>query len=240
MKAVILAGGRGTRLAPYTTILPKPLMPVGDKPILDIVISQLRHYGFTDITLAVGYLSELLMAYFGDGSRFGVSIRYSHEDQPLGTAGPIALVEGLDEPFLVMNGDILTALSFGDLMSYHRKHQAIATIATYPRSVKIDLGVIESDDQAHLTRYIEKPTNHYRVSMGIYIFDPRVREHIPHNQRLDLPDLLMGMLAAQEVVQCYMYDGYWLDIGRVDDYQRAVEDFEEHRASFLPMGAAGK
>jgi len=240
MKAVILAGGRGTRLAPYTTILPKPLMPVGDKPILDIVINQLRHYGFTDITLAVGYLSELLMAYFGDGSRFGVSIHYSHEDQPLGTAGPIALVEGLTEPFLVMNGDILTALNFGDLMAYHRRNQAIATIATYPRSVKIDLGVIESDDQARLTRYIEKPTNHYRVSMGIYIFDPRVREHIPYNQRLDLPDLLMGMLAEQQLVQCYMYDGYWLDIGRVDDYQRAVEDFEQHRASFLPMGTAGE
>jgi NDP-sugar pyrophosphorylase family protein len=234
MKAVILAGGRGTRLAPYTTILPKPLMPVGDKPILDIVISQLRHYGFSDITLAVGYLSELLMAYFGDGSRFGVSIRYSHEDQPLGTAGPIALVDDLSEPFLVMNGDILTALDFGDLMAYHRNNAAIATIATYPRSVKIDLGVIESDEQARLTRYIEKPTQHYRVSMGIYIFDPRIRAHIPRNQRLDLPDLLMDMLAKREAVQCYVYDGYWLDIGRVDDYQQAVEDFEQHRAEFLP------
>jgi NDP-mannose synthase len=234
MKAVILAGGRGTRLAPYTTILPKPLMPVGDKPILDIVISQLRHYGFTDITLAVGYLSELLMAYFGDGSRFGVSIHYSHEDQPLGTAGPIALIEDLAEPFLVMNGDILTALNFGDLMAYHHNNNAIATIATYPRSVKIDLGVIESDEHARLTRYVEKPTHHYNVSMGIYIFDPRIRAHIPLNQRLDLPDLLMGMLDKQELVQCYMYDGYWLDIGRVDDYQRAVEDFELHRADFLP------
>jgi NDP-mannose synthase len=234
MKAVILAGGRGTRLAPYTTILPKPLMPVGDKPILDIVISQLRHYGFTDITLAVGYLSELLMAYFGDGSRFGVSIHYSHEDQPLGTAGPIALVEDLTEPFLVMNGDILTALNFGDLMAYHHSNAAIATIATYPRSVKIDLGVIESDERARLMRYVEKPTHHYNVSMGIYIFDPRIRAHIPINMRLDLPDLLMEMLEKQEMVQCYMYDGYWLDIGRVDDYQRAVEDFELHRAEFLP------
>jgi len=238
MKAVILAGGRGTRLAPYTTILPKPLMPVGDKPILDIVISQLGHYGFTDITLAVGYLSELLMAYFGDGSRFGVSIHYSHEEQPLGTAGPIALVEDLTEPFLVMNGDILTALNFGDLMAYHHNNTAIATIATYPRSVKIDLGVIESDERARLTRYVEKPTHHYNVSMGIYIFDPRIRAHIPLNQRLDLPDLLMGMLGKQELVQCYMYDGYWLDIGRVDDYQQAVEDFELHRADFLPGEAS--
>lgn len=140
MRAVILAGGRGTRLAPYTTILPKPLMPIGDKPILDIVIRQLRHYGFTDITLAVGYLAELLMAYFGNGDRFGVNIQYSREEQPLGTAGPIALVDGLVEPFLVMNGDVLTTLNFRELMAYHRSSDAIATIATYSRSVKIDLG----------------------------------------------------------------------------------------------------
>jgi NDP-mannose synthase len=234
MKAIILAGGRGTRLAPYTTILPKPLMPVGDKPILDIVIHQLRYYGFTDITLAVGYLSELLMAYFGDGKRFGVSLHYSHEDQPLGTAGPIALVEDLTEPFLVMNGDILTALDFRALMTYHQASHAIATIATYPRSVKIDLGVIEFDSQSRLTRYIEKPTNYYRVSMGVYIFDPRTKAHIPRGQRLDIPDLLLDMLSRGERIQCYMYDDYWLDIGRIDDYQQAVDDFERNRAIFLP------
>jgi NDP-sugar pyrophosphorylase family protein len=237
VKAVILAGGRGTRLAPYTTILPKPLMPVSDKPILDVVINQLRHYGFTEITLAVGYLSELLMAYFGDGSRFGVSIRYSHEDQPLGTAGPIALVENLDEPFLVMNGDILATIDFGELMAYHRSGDAVATIVTYPRSVKIDLGVIEFDEHNQLTAYIEKPTNHYHVSTGVYIFDPRVRQYIPRNQRLDLPDLLLHMRAQGETVRCYRFNGYWLDIGRIDDYQKAVEDFEQNRARFLPSEA---
>lgn len=236
MKAIILAGGRGTRLAPYTTILPKPLMPIGDKPILDIVMQQLRHYGYTDITLAVGYLSELLMAYFGNGERFGVSITYSHEDQPLGTAGPIGLVEGIDEPFLVMNGDVLTALNFGDLMAFHQKRNAIVTVATYPRSVKIDLGVIEYDEQGRLNRYIEKPTHHYHVSMGIYIFDPRVHRYIPKGQRIDLPDLLMQMVDAGEVANCYLYDGYWLDIGRVDDYQQAVQDFEQQRNAFLPGG----
>lgn len=234
MKAVILAGGRGTRLAPYTTILPKPLMPVGDKPILDIIINQLRHYGYTDITLAVGYLSELLMAYFGDGTRFGVSIRYSREDQPLGTAGPIALIQDLDEPFLVMNGDVLTALDFRELMRFHRESGSIATIATCPRSVKIDLGVIEYDEHGYLARYIEKPTNHYRVSMGIYVFDPVVRNYIPRNQPLDLPDLLTMMIDRGERVQCYMYSDYWLDIGRVDDYRQAVEDFERDRCLFLP------
>jgi NDP-mannose synthase len=234
MKAVILAGGRGARLAPYTTILPKPLMPISDKPILDVVITQLRYYGFTEITLAVGYLSELLMAYFGDGSRFGVSIRYSQENQPLGTAGPIALLENLSEPFLVMNGDILTSLNFRDLMEFHTRGEAIATIATYPRSIKIDLGVIEADDQSRLARYIEKPTQHYRVSMGVYIFDPRVGTYIPRDQYLDLPDLLMGMIGRGETVNCYSFDDYWLDIGRIDDYQQAVIDFEQHRVKFLP------
>ena len=234
MKAVILAGGRGTRLAPYTTVFPKPLMPVSDKPILDIVINQLRYYGYTEITLAVGYLSELLMAYFGDGSRFGVSIRYSHEDQPLGTAGPLALIDGLDEPCLVMNGDVLTTLDFGDLMRFHREGNSIATITTYPRSVKIDLGVIEYDEQALLSRYIEKPTHHYNVSMGIYMFNPQALRFIPRNQRLDLPDLMLQMIGQGETVRCYRCDGYWLDIGRIDDYQLAVQDFERNRALFLP------
>jgi NDP-mannose synthase len=234
MKAVILAGGRGTRLAPYTTVLPKPLMPVGERPILDIIIGQLRYHGFTDITLAVGYLAELLMAYFGDGERFGVSIRYSREDQPLGTAGPLGLIEALDEPFLVMNGDILSAIDYSDLRRFHQQGDAIATVATHPRSVKIDLGVLEFDQQANLSRYIEKPTHHYHVSMGIYMFDPRVREYIPRAQYLDLPDLLTGLLAHDEAVKCYMYDGHWLDIGRVDDYQQAVQDFEQNRTRFLP------
>jgi NDP-mannose synthase len=234
MRAVILAGGRGTRLAPYTTILPKPLMPIDEKPILDIVICQLRHYGYTDITLAVGYLSELLIAYFGDGSRWGVKISYSHEEQPLGTAGPLALIERPAEPFLVMNGDVLTALDFADLMHYHRSGSAPATIATYPRSVKIDLGVIEFDDHSHLARYIEKPSHHYHVSMGIYVFDPHVLDAIPRNERLDLPDLMLALTGRGDTVRCYQYQGYWLDIGRVDDYQQAVTDFEQHRRRFLP------
>ncbi len=234
MKAVILAGGRGTRLAPYTTVLPKPLMPVGDKPILDIVIHQLRYYGFTEITLAVGYLSELLRAYFGDGSRFGVSIDYSYEDQPLGTAGPISLIDGLDEPFLVMNGDILTTLNFGELMKYHQASDAAATITTYPRSVKIDLGVLEFDENDYLARYIEKPTHHYHVSMGVYVFSPRVRQHIPRGERLDLPDLMRNLMSFGDSVRCYRCDGYWLDIGRIDDYQIAVQDFEQNRSKFLP------
>ena len=234
MKAVILAGGRGTRLAPYTTVLPKPLMPIGDRPILDIIIHQLRYYGFIDINLAVGYLAELLMAYFGTGERFGVEITYSREEEPLGTAGPLSLVPGLTERFLVMNGDVLTAINYSDMLAYHQAGGEIGTVAVYPRDVKIDLGVVEYDDRLRLTDYIEKPTHHYQVSMGIYIFEPRVLDFIRPNVRLDLPDLVKQLVDAGEIVNCYPYDGYWQDIGRPDDYQQAAADFERLADELLP------
>lgn len=233
MKAVILAGGKGTRLAPYTVVFPKPLMPLGDIPILEVVVRQLRRYGFDEVTMAVGYLAELIRAYFGDGSRFGVRIRYSKEETPLGTAGPLALIPGLDEPFLVMNGDVLTTLDFGALYRYHCQSDSIATIAMHKRSVKIDLGVIESDESNRIVGYIEKPTYNYKVSMGVYIFDPRVLGHIPSGERLDFPDLVLQLLASGERVLGYPYDGYWLDIGRSDDYAKAVEEFEQLRSRFL-------
>jgi len=234
VKAVILAGGLGTRLAPYTTVLPKPLMPVGDRPILDIVIRQLRHYGFDEITLAVGHLAELLMAYFGDGSKLGVRVRYSREETPLGTAGPIGLVEGLDEPFLVMNGDVLTTLDFAAMMAEHRLSGAAATVGAFRRSVRIDLGVIEFDERRQLTQYLEKPTHHYWVSGGVYAFDPKVRSILSPGERTDLPDLVRGLAARGETVRCHVHEGYWLDIGRIEDHQRAAEDFAAHRSEFLP------
>jgi NDP-sugar pyrophosphorylase family protein len=236
MKAVILAGGLGTRLLPYTTVLPKPLMPVGDRPILDIVVRQLRHYGFDELHFAVGHLAELIMAYFGDGARFGVSISYSREDRPLGTAGPIGLIPDLDEPFLVMNGDILTTVDFGAMMTEHKEARAAATLGAFRRSVKIDLGVIEFDETRQLTQYIEKPTHEYWVSGGVYAFDPKVQRLLPPGQRVDLPDLVRDLASRGEVVRCHVHDGYWLDIGRVEDHQRAAEDFLAHRASFLPGG----
>ena len=234
MKAVILAGGKGRRLAPYTTILPKPLMPIGDVPILEVVVRQLKHAGFDEITMAVGHLAELLMAYFGDGKKWGVQIRYSREEQPLGTAGPLSLVEGLDEPFLVMNGDLLTTLDYRAMWEYHNGNGAIATLATFQRDVKIDLGVIETDDQNWVQRYIEKPTYHYTVSTGIYVFEPAVLEYIPQRERMDLPDLVLKLLAAGERVAAYPLKGLWLDIGRPDDYERAMAEFELHRAEFMP------
>lgn len=233
MRAVILAGGKGTRLAPYTTVLPKPLMPIGDMPILEVVIRQLARHGFVDITLAVGHLAELVMAYCGDGSKFGVRIDYSREDQPLGTAGPIALVPNLHETFLVMNGDLLSTLDYSAMWNHHQERGAIATLASYRRDIKIDLGVIEAED-GWVKDYIEKPTYHYAVSTGIYIFEPRILNYIQRGSRLDLPELVLRLLAENQKVNIYNFDGYWLDIGRHDDYETAMEEFAAHRADFLP------
>ena len=234
MRAVILAGGKGTRLAPYTTVLPKPLMPIGEMPILEIVIRQLERHGFNDLTLAVGYLAELLMAYCGDGSKFNVKLGYSREEQPLGTAGPIALVPDLNDTFLVMNGDLLTTIDYSAMLSYHHERGALATIACYQRDVKIDLGVIEIGADNWVANYIEKPTYHYAVSMGIYLFEPAILKYIKPNQRLDLPDLVMNLMKEGQRVNVFNFDGYWLDIGRHDDYEKAVEEFSAHRVEFLP------
>ncbi|MBC7879012.1 MAG: NTP transferase domain-containing protein [Anaerolineales bacterium] len=235
MRAVILAGGKGTRLAPYTTILPKPLMPVGDMPILEIVIRQLARHGFNDLTLAVGHLAELLIAYCGDGSKFDVKIDYSREEQPLGTAGPIALVRNLNETFLVMNGDLLTTIDYDAMLKYHRERGALATIACYQRDVKIDLGVIEVDSENWVANYIEKPTYHYAVSMGIYIFEPSILGYIAQNQHLDLPELILNLINGGKKVNVYNFNGYWLDIGRHDDYEQAIAEFSTHRDDFLPL-----
>ncbi len=236
MRAIILAGGKGTRLAPYTTVLPKPLMPVGEMPILEIVIRQLQSKGFDNITLATGYLAELLMAYCGDGSKFNTHIDYSHEEQPLGTAGPIALVPNLDDTFLVMNGDLLTTIDYHAMLKYHHERKALATIACFQRDVKIDLGVINVDADHWIADYIEKPTYHYSVSMGIYLFEPEILKYIPVNQRLDLPELVLKLMKDGVKVNVFNFDGYWLDIGRHDDYERAIEEFAAHREDFLPNG----
>lgn len=234
MKAVILAGGKGRRLAPYTAVLPKPLMPIGDVPILEIVIRQLKHAGFTEITMAVGYLAELLMAYFGDGDKFGLKIRYSREETPLGTAGPLALIDGLDKPFLVMNGDLLTTLNYQAMWKHHLTGNAIGTVATFQRDVNIDLGVLQIDDANYVTGYIEKPTYHYTVSTGIYIFNPEVLQYITPGQPMDLPDLILRLLQKKHTIAAHSFSGRWLDIGRHDDYEHAIATFEANRYEFLP------
>jgi NDP-sugar pyrophosphorylase family protein len=234
MRAIIMAGGNGTRLAPYTTILPKPLMPVGDMPILEIVIRQLKRYGIDRITLSVGTLASLVEAYFGDGSRWGVKIDYSREDRPLGTAGPIGLIDDLDEPFLVMNGDILTTLPYMELVRFHAGHGRIGTIAGCAREVRIDLGVLTTNGNGSLTAYLEKPVYNYLASMGVYVFQPQVLAYIPRGQRLDLPDLVRTLMGLEFGIAMYRFDGYWLDIGRHDDFARAREEFEAMRGDLLP------
>jgi NDP-sugar pyrophosphorylase family protein len=235
MKAVILAGGKGARLAPYTKILPKPLMPIDDMPILEVLLRQLKRSGVNNVVLTVGHLSALLQAYFSDGRKFGLNISYSHEDKPLGTAGPLSLVPGLDETFFVMNGDVLTTLKFKDLLKYHRAQKAVATIAAHERKVKIDLGVLQHEaGDVRVTDYIEKPSFDYMVSMGIYIFEPEVLEFIPKNEYLDFPNLVLKLIAAKKKVVYLPYKGYWKDLGRPDDYEEAAQDFSKMRADFLP------
>jgi NDP-mannose synthase len=234
MKAVILAGGKGTRLKPYTTILPKPLMPIGDMPILEILLRQIKRAGIHEAVLTVGHLAELLRLFFQDGERLGMRIAYSYEDKPLGTAGPLSLVEGLDESFLVANGDVLTTLPLAELIAYHNDSQATATIAMHRRQVYIDLGVIQQNDEGRVTGYIEKPTYDFMVSMGIYVFEPQVLNFIQNNLYLDFPDLVKRLITSGEKVVGYPFDGYWQDLGRPDDYEHAVEDFDRMKKEFLP------
>ncbi len=226
-KAVILAGGKGTRLGPYTTILPKPLLPVGDQAILEVVVSQLRRHGFTDVVFAVGYLAHLIQAVFGDGASRDVSIRYHFEDHPLGTAGALATIEGLDEPFLLMNGDVLTTLDYDAFHDAHVASGNILTIATNPRVVPVDFGVLHMSgggEMRRVSRYEEKPDLEYAVSMGIYIIDPAVRDFIEPDDHLDLPNLVRILIEAGEPVGGFVHDGYWLDIGRHEDYERALTE----------------
>lgn len=235
MQAIILAGGKGTRLRPYTTSFPKPLMPIDDLPILEIVVRQLAHAGFNRLILTTGHLAELIRVFCGDGSRWGVEIQYSHEDEPLGTAGPLALLEErLDENFLVMNGDLLTTLDYRRAFDAHVASGAMATISLYRRDVKIDFGVVEEEPPGQLGRYIEKPTLSYSVSMGINFLNRGVLRYMERGKRLDIPELMMRLKQAGERVACSHQECYWLDIGRTDDYQVATDEFQKRREQFLP------
>jgi NDP-sugar pyrophosphorylase family protein len=236
MKAVILAGGKGSRLAPYTKVIPKPLMPIGDMPIMEVLLHQIKRAGVDEVIISVGHMSGLLRAFFQEGERFGTSIRYSYEQTPLGTAGPLALVDGLDDTFLVMNGDVLTTLDFSELLKFHRESKALVTIAMYNRQVKIDLGVLKINDDHQITGYIEKPTYDFQVSMGVYVFEPSVLKYIPFQQHYDFPTLIMRLLEVGERVVGYPFSGYWQDLGRPDDYEQAILDFETMRAQFLVGG----
>jgi NDP-sugar pyrophosphorylase family protein len=225
-KAVILAGGKGTRLEPYTSVLPKPLMPIGERAILEIVVEQLAEHGFNDITFCVGHLSHLIRAVFDSRSKPEAKITYFQEGEALGTAGPLPLVEGLDETFLAMNGDVLTTLDYRALVSHHRRSRNVLTIATHPRTVKIDYGVLYLEGaesrSGRVQAYEEKPEIASLVSMGVYVLEPRALDYVPRGSYFDIPDLVNSLLAAGERVGAQTYDGLWFDIGRKDDYEQAV------------------
>lgn len=234
MKAVILAGGKGARLAPYTTIFPKPLVPIGEQPILEIIIRQLVRQGIRDIILSVGYLGELIEAYFQNGHRNipELNLSYVRESYPLGTAGPLARIPGLNDTFLVMNGDVLTTLDYQALCAFHRESGAALTIATHRKDVQIDLGVLETNDSHELVAYREKPRYSFDVSMGVYVYEPGVLRYIAKDEYLDFPDLVIRLLDCGEKVVGFHSEDFWFDIGRREDYELAQQEFQARAAAF--------
>jgi NDP-mannose synthase len=240
IRAVILAGGKGTRLAPYTASFPKPLVPLGDIPVLEVLIRRLLQFGITDITLSLGHLAELIQAYLQHRHCLSdyCTVRYIVENEPTGTAGSLALVPSLERTFLVMNGDLLTNINFHDLVSFHREQKAALTIAVHKREVKIDLGVIELNGGNTVARYLEKPTSTHNVSMGIYVYEPSVLRFIEAGRYLDFPDLVIRLLESGERVCAYPSDSLWLDIGRPDDYARAQQLFADKKEDFIGIEPA--
>jgi len=240
MRAVILAGGRGARLAPYTTVIPKPLMPLGETPILEMVITQLAAAGFKRVTLTLGYMSDYFQVFLAQRKRLRemVEIDVVEETTPTGTAGSLSFVPDLTEPFLVMNGDIFTDLDYGALYRSHCESNAWLTIAAYPKPVKIDLGVLETDETGRLIDYIEKPTLHYSVSMGIYIYSPECLALIPKGEYLDFPTLALKVRDAGQTVMTWKSDAMWYDLGRPEDLVAATEIFIEKQSRFMPRIAS--
>jgi NDP-sugar pyrophosphorylase family protein len=232
MRAVVLAGGLGLRLRPYTTILPKPLLPLGDRPILEIILRQLAAAGFTKIDLCVGHLGELIRVYFSEGTRLpeGLELDWHWEpDEPLGTAGALRVVPGLEGTFLAMNGDVLTTLDYAKLVEHHHAQGAALTIAMHAKQVDINLGVLEHDG-SRVTGYREKPTLHYDVSMGIYVYESRVLDHLPDGP-CQFPDLVQRLLDAGESVAAYRSDAEWFDIGTFGEYEKAVAALERREGA---------
>lgn len=233
INVVILAGGKGTRLRPFTAVFPKPLVPLGEKPILEILLRRLAAFNLTNITLCTGHLSELIMAVFGNGSKLGVHLNYVREECPLGTAGPLGLLGPLSDPFVVMNGDLLSTLNFGRMLDFHCSQGAQATVSVYRREINIGFGVIESDANGNFAKYVEKPSYHFEVSMGFNVLSNAVLRHITPGKPMDMPELITRTHESGGKVCCFREDCFWLDIGRVEDYALAQEQFQQNEAKFL-------
>jgi len=233
MRAVILAGGKGTRLRPYTVVLPKPLMPIGEYPILEVIIRQLVYYGFTHITMAVNHQADIVKAFFGHGEKWGITIDYSLENSPLSTMGPLKLIPDLPENFLVMNGDILTDLDFREFYRYHTEQGSLFTISAHRRKDRCEYGVLEVDSLNRLVGFQEKPVTHFNVSMGIYMLNRHILEFIPNGRPFGFDHLMLSLIKTRNNASVKEHDGYWLDIGRRDDYLQAIDEFDSLKHKFL-------
>ncbi len=234
VRTVLMAGGKGSRLRPFTSVFPKPLMPIGDVPIMDIVIRQLRHFGCEEITIATGYLAELVFAYLGDGSQYGMKVKFVREKEPLGTIGALSLIPSEDaKSYLVLNGDVLTTIDYGNFVRQHLATGAAASVATYRRPTSVDKGVVSIDSDGRIREIVEKPTFYNWVAMGIYVLSPSVLHFIEPGVPLDAPDLIRTLIKNDMPVHSYMFDGYWLDIGLPRDYEQALEEFSQHRTALL-------
>jgi NDP-sugar pyrophosphorylase family protein len=228
-RAVILAGGKGTRLKPYTISLPKPLVPVGDKPILEIIILQLIKHDFNHITITVNHMADIIKAFFGNGSKWGIKIDYTFEQQPLSTMGPLTLIEDLPDNFLVMNGDVLTDIDFSHLYNQHlTTNKNIFTICSHRRTEKIDYGVLKINDKNNLVGFEEKPKYDFLVSMGIYMANKSILNYIPYNTFFGFDHLMNALILDKNLPIIYEHAGYWLDIGRPDDYAKAIDDVKSN------------
>lgn len=224
MHAVIMTGGRGVRMLPYTRVLPKGLLPVGNQPILEILVKQLKASGFNRITMACGYLSHLIELYFTNGEKWGVSIDYHVESTPFGTVGALKKLSLPNEPFLLLNCDILTTLNFKEFFEFHGKGNSLLTIASHTRGYPIDFGVLSvSDDR--VMGFTEKPKHAVTVSMGIYVVDPHAIQFIPDDAYFDASNLIDTLLQQQQSVRHFESSAYWLDIGKPEDYERANQEF---------------
>ena len=234
MMAEILAGGKGVRLKPFTMVIPKPLLPIGDVPIIEVVIRQIAASGIRRVAVMLGYMAQLFIATFGDGSRWGVNIEYYIEDEPLGTAGSLRMLKNPERHMLVMNGDILTTLDYRKIVDYHKAHNASGTIAVTQRKAHIDYGVIVKSDGGVLGEYREKPVLEYDVSMGINVLSSESLDLIPSDGKFDIPELMTALIRAGKKVMCFDTDCYWQDIGRFEDYEQASADFVSNPGFFLP------
>jgi NDP-sugar pyrophosphorylase family protein len=233
MRAVVLAGGLGLRLRPFTAILPKPLLPIGDRPVIEHILRRLASFGVERVDLSVAHLGELIRAYLSEATDLTerLDLRWHWEDEPLGTAGALKVIPDLDRTFLVMNGDVLTNLDLRELLDAHQHSDSLLTIAMQSKQVDIDLGVIESEDGL-ITGYREKPSLRYDVSMGVYVYEPRALEYLPDGA-CQFPDLVQRLLAAEQRIAAYRSDADWFDIGTFPEYERAVRHIEAHPTAFV-------